>query len=178
MSPAPPLYRSCAVDTPVGDVVVVFDGSDVVAVRTGDERTALESLARRHRIVCEPDPAPAEHVARQFDEYFAGERREFDLPLSWRLTSGFAREALQRVCDIPYGETASYGEVAAMAGRPRAARAVGTACRTTPFSIVVPVHRVVRADGSLGEYGGNEAVKRFLVDLEYGRRRENTNIEE
>ena len=91
---------------------------------------------------------------------------EFDLPLDWRLVRGFTRAALEAVSDIPYGETAGYGEVAISAGSPRAARAVGTACATTPFSIVVPVHRVVRADGSLGEYGGHPEVKRFLLDLE------------
>ncbi len=67
---------------------------------------------------------------------------------------------------IPYGETAGYGDVAVLAGSPRAARAVGTACATTPFSIVVPVHRVVRADGSLGEYGGHPEVKEYLVEFE------------
>jgi methylated-DNA-[protein]-cysteine S-methyltransferase len=105
-------------------------------------------------------------AAAQLDEYFAGQRRAFDLPLDWRLVRGFTRAALEAVCEIPYAETAGYGEVAILAGSPRAARAVGTACATTPFSIVVPVHRVVRADGSLGEYGGQPEVKRFLVDLE------------
>ena len=88
----------------------------------------------------------------QLDEYFDGDRRSFDLDLDWRLVRGFTRDALQAVREIPYGETAGYGEVAIAAGSPRAARAVGTACATTPFSIVVPVHRVVRADGSLGYF--------------------------
>ncbi len=87
-------------------------------------------------------------------------------PLDWRLVRGFTRAALEAVREIPYGETAGYGEVAAHAGSPRAARAVGTACATTPFSIVVPVHRVVRADGSIGEYGGHPEDKLFLLDLE------------
>ena len=105
-------------------------------------------------------------LRRQLDEYFEGSRRGFDVELDWRLVRGFTREALQSVREIPYGEVASYGEVAAMAGRDRAARAVGTACATTPWSIVVPVHRVVRSDGSIGEYGGHPEVKRFLLDLE------------
>jgi methylated-DNA-[protein]-cysteine S-methyltransferase len=104
----------------------------------------------------------------QLDEYFDGDREEFDLPLDWRLVRGFTRDALEAVREIPYGETAAYGEVAISAGIPRAARAVGTACATTPFSIVVPVHRVVRADGSLGEYGGRPELKRFLLELEQG----------
>ncbi|WP_203581157.1 methylated-DNA--[protein]-cysteine S-methyltransferase [Microbacterium hibisci] len=145
-----------------------------------DETDDLDPLAER-----EVDPAASatggergpEHAASddvfaaaaaQLDEYFAGDRREFDLPLDWRLVRGFTRDALGAVRDIPYGETAGYGEVAIAAGSPRAARAVGTACATTPFSVVVPVHRVVRSDGSLGEYGGRPEVKRFLLDLEQG----------
>jgi methylated-DNA-[protein]-cysteine S-methyltransferase len=112
------------------------------------------------------DDAVAGVAAQQLDEYFAGERQQFDLPLDWRLVRGFTRAALEAVRGIPYGETAGYGEVAATAGSPRAARAVGTACATTPFSIVVPVHRVVRADGSIGEYGGHPEDKAFLLDLE------------
>lgn len=166
MTTALPPHRSCTIDTPIGDVVVVFEGDDVVSVRAEAPEAVFEFLAREHRIVCEEDASLAGPIARQFDEYFAGERAAFDLPLSWRLAGGFSRDALRAVCDIPYGETASYGEVAAMAGRPRAARAVGTACRTTPFSIVVPVHRVIRSDGTIGEYGGNEGTKRFLIDLE------------
>ena len=75
-------------------------------------------------------------------------------------------EVWDALTEIPYGETAGYGEVAITAGSPGAARAVGTACATTPFSIIVPVHRVVRSDGSLGEYGGHPEVKRYLLDLE------------
>nr|WP_205827308.1 MGMT family protein [Microbacterium excoecariae] len=82
------------------------------------------------------------------------------------MSTGFAAEALRLVAEIPYGETASYGEIAARAGRPRAARAVGTACRFTPITLVVPAHRVIRSDGSVGEYAGREDVKRFLLDLE------------
>nr|BFF12238.1 hypothetical protein GCM10025699_35410 [Microbacterium flavescens] len=113
-----------------------------------------------------PSAALFDAAITQLDEYFDGDRREFDLELDWRLVRGFTRDALEAVRDIPYGETAGYGEVAIAAGSPRAARAVGTACATTPFSIVVPVHRVVRADGSLGEYGGRPDVKKYLIELE------------
>jgi methylated-DNA-[protein]-cysteine S-methyltransferase len=112
------------------------------------------------------DDVLANDAALQLDEYFAGERRDFDIALDWRLVRGFTRAALEAVREIPYGETAGYGEVAVSAGSPGAARAVGTACATTPFSIVVPVHRVVRADGSIGEYGGHPEVKAFLLELE------------
>ncbi|WP_119698775.1 methylated-DNA--[protein]-cysteine S-methyltransferase [Microbacterium halotolerans] len=164
----PPLssYRSCVVETPIGSAVLAFSDVGLVALAIGAPETAVERLAHDHGVICEVDPSCTDEASRQFDEYFAGQRRVFDFDLDWRLTHGFARDALRAVCDIPYGETASYGEIAALAGRPRAARAVGTACRTTPFSLVVPVHRVVRADGSLGEYGGNEDAKRYLVELE------------
>ncbi|MEJ1923140.1 MGMT family protein [Microbacterium sp. KHB019] len=84
----------------------------------------------------------------------------------WRLVDGFHRTALQTIAAIPWGETMSYGEVAVVAGSPGAARAVGTACRITPFSIIVPVHRVVRSDGSPGQYGAYPEHKRYLLDLE------------
>ncbi len=105
-------------------------------------------------------------AAAQLDEYFAGALRAFTVPLDWRHVHGFAADALRAVVDVPYGETAAYGEVAIMAGRPRAARAVGTACARSPWSIIVPAHRVVRADGSIGPYGSNPETKRFLIDLE------------
>ena len=105
-------------------------------------------------------------AAAQLDEYFAGDRRDFTIPLDWRHVQGFSADALRAVTEIPYGETAAYGEVAIMAGRPRAARAVGTACARSPWSIIVPVHRVVRADGTIGPYGNNPETKRLLIDLE------------
>ncbi|MCW3491934.1 methylated-DNA--[protein]-cysteine S-methyltransferase [Microbacterium sp. SSM24] len=164
--------------SPVGDVIIVTTDEGVVTLHPFDgplgaelERVAL--ALRELPVPVESDAAPgdaatvvARVAAEQLDEYFDGERRIFDLPLDWRLVRGFTRAALEAVCDIPYGETAGYGEVAISAGSPRAARAVGTACATTPFSIVVPVHRVVRADGSLGEYGGRPDVKQYLIDLE------------
>jgi len=161
-------YRSGTVDSPIGDITVVMADDAVVAVRVGDPAIAHEQLAREHAVVAADDDAVSALVGPQLDDYFAGALQEFDLPLDWRFVTGFAREALQTVCEIPYGETAGYGEIAARAGRPRAARAVGSACRRTPFSVIVPVHRVVRSDGSIGDYGGSEHIKAFLLDLERG----------
>ncbi|GGH43969.1 methylated-DNA--[protein]-cysteine S-methyltransferase [Microbacterium album] len=162
--------------TPVGLAIAVLSEDGVLALRvtSDDPEWALELLARAHGIAPAHAPGAAAALDEQLAEYFAGDRRAFTVPLDWGLTRDFARTALQRVCEIPYGETAAYGEIAAAAGRPRAARAVGTACRTTPLSLVVPVHRVVRADGSLGEYGSQPETKRFLVDLERARRRHET----
>jgi methylated-DNA-[protein]-cysteine S-methyltransferase len=157
-------------ELPIGDALLAFtdDGLVTLSVVHGDLDAELAGLALRLHTVPEHDEERAGGIVSQLDEYFDGARRDFDVTLDWRLVRGFTRAALEAVCEVPYGETASYGEVAAMAGSGRAHRAVGTACATTPFSIVVPVHRVVRADGSIGEYGGHPEVKRFLLDLEAG----------
>jgi methylated-DNA-[protein]-cysteine S-methyltransferase len=160
--------------SPVGDILIVTIDDGVVVLHPFDGPLGAElervGLALREPLVALDETDAATDVARraaaQLDEYFDLERREFDLPLDWRLVRGFTRAALEAVREIPYGETAGYGEVAISAGSPRAARAVGTACATTPFSIVVPVHRVVRADGSLGEYGGRPDLKQYLIELE------------
>ncbi|WP_349428096.1 methylated-DNA--[protein]-cysteine S-methyltransferase [Microbacterium sp. LWS13-1.2] len=180
----PPRFR--VHPSPIGDILIVTTADGIVTLHPfdGPLRTEIERVALQLRAVPVPDEgtdasSPSSRRTRaadsvfdvaiaQLDEYFEGERRGFELPLDWRLVRGFTHAALEAVCDIPYGETASYGEVAVMAGTARAARAVGTACATTPFSIVVPVHRVVRADGSLGEYGGRPDLKRFLIELEQG----------
>lgn len=176
----PPRYR--VHPSPVGDILIVVTEDGIVTLHPfdGPLDSEIERVSLRLHAAPVPDDEgdaagtasprveadPFEVAAAQLDEYFDGARTHFDLPLDWRLVRGFTRAALEAVCDIPYGETAGYGEVAIAAGTPRAARAVGTACATTPFSIVVPVHRVVRADGSIGEYGGRPDIKRFLLDLE------------
>ena len=155
-------------DSPVGPVLLTFVDDALVCLHVAHDGIdiARAQIAQRLGVLPDPDPSPGDHVARQLDEYFDGARRSFEVPLDWRLVRGFTRNALEASRQIPYGEVASYGEVAAMAGAPRAARAVGTACASSPFSIVVPVHRVVRADGSIGEYGGHPEVKEFLLSLE------------
>ena len=154
--------------SPVGDILIVVGDEGVVDLHPmrGPLEHELHRLSAALGGHVVPGERAGEDAVRQLREYFDGDRTAFDLPLDWRLVGGFTRDALQAVRLIPYGETAGYGEVAAMAGKPRAARAVGTACARTPFSVVVPVHRVVRADGSIGEYGGHPEVKRFLLDLE------------
>lgn len=169
-----PVSRFLLHPSPVGDILIVARGDRVILTHPVMDRpgpdsveAALAGYARRTGTQAEPGPADAARAAaRQIDEYFAGRRRAFELRLDWSLVSGFAGTALEAITQIPFGETASYGEVAVMAGSARAARAVGTACATTPFSIVVPVHRVIRADGSLGEYGGRPEIKRLLLEHE------------
>lgn len=154
--------------TPLGPALIVVTDVGLVSldVLDGPDDAALERVSLALHGVPEEDDAATADAAAQLDGYFAGTRTRFDLTLDWRLVQGFVRDALQAVCEIPYGETASYGEVAIAAGSPGAHRAVGSACGRTPVSIVVPAHRVVRSDGSIGEYGGRPEHKRFLLDLE------------
>jgi len=105
-------------------------------------------------------------VTQQLDEYFAGDRIEFDLELAPRGTP-FQLEVWDQLCRIPYGETISYGELAKRVDRPGAARAVGSANGQNPIAIVVPCHRVIGADGSLTGFGGGLPWKRCLLNLEH-----------
>ena len=110
--------------------------------------------------------AALDAVARELEEYFTGARHRFDMPLDCRLSAGFRATVLHRLPEIGYGRTASYAAVAALAGNPKAVRAVGTACATNPLPVVVPCHRVVRSDGGMGGYLGGIEAKRTLLTLE------------
>jgi methylated-DNA-[protein]-cysteine S-methyltransferase len=159
-------YRT--VDTPVGALLLAGTGDGLVRVAFDVEGhdQVLEALAERVSPRILRAPARLDPVARQIEEYFAGRRRDFDVPLDRRLSSGFRRAVLAHLSDIGYGRTESYAEVAAAAGSPRAVRAVGTACATNPIPVVVPCHRVVRSDGSTGGYRGGPDAKRWLLALE------------
>jgi methylated-DNA-[protein]-cysteine S-methyltransferase len=157
-------YRT--VDTPVGPLLLAATPVGLVRVAYGSPDEALSSLAEKVSPRILRAPARLDEVARELDEYFAGSRRSFDVPLDLRLASGFRRAVLDHLPDIDYGRTASYAEVAAAAGSPRAVRAVGTACARNPVPIVVPCHRVVLSDGSMGRYVGGEDAKRTLLGLE------------
>ena len=111
-----------------------------------------------------PTPLLAE-AQRQLEEYFAGARTSFDLPLAPHGTS-FQQAVWGALLDIPYGETRSYGQIAAAVGRPKASRAVGGACHCNPIAIIVPCHRVVGASGSLTGYAGGLDLKAALLALE------------
>ena len=159
--------------TPLGDALVLTSDAGLIGFEFLSAPLGSALAAWTERLGREPVPIDddADALLAQVDEYFEGSRTAFDIDLDLSLVGGFARDALEAISRIPYGETASYGEVAVLAGSPGAARAVGTACARTPFSILVPVHRVVRADGSIGEYGGRPEVKRALLDLEVSRTR-------
>lgn len=157
--------------TPLGRALALLTSHGLAALRfadpaIADDRRALVELSSSLHSLPTRDDAAGREVFAQLDEYFAGDRRAFELELDWGAVGGFTRRALEAVRTIPYAETASYGEVAVLAGSPGAHRAAGTACGAVPFSVVVPVHRVIRADGSIGPYGGHPEIKRFLLDLE------------
>jgi methylated-DNA-[protein]-cysteine S-methyltransferase len=111
---------------------------------------------------------PLDDVRRQLELYLGGRVASFDLTLDWSLVGPFGRDVLGRTAEIPYGEVATYGEVARSIGHPRAARAAGNALGRNPIPIVVPCHRVVPGSGKLGGYGGGQERKRFLLSLERG----------
>lgn len=166
-------FRYDFAPTPFGDALAVFSDAGIVSFDLSESEDPsvpwlLESVSRRIAAVPEYAPGAADELAHLLAEYFDGAPVRFDeqIPFDWRLIDGFPRAAMQAVCEIPWAETMSYGEVAVRAGSPGAARAVGTACRLTPFSVIVPVHRVIRSDGTPGHYGAHPQRKRFLLDLE------------
>lgn len=159
-------YRTLA--TPTGDLLLAAteQGLVKVAFAVQDHDRVLQQLADTISPRVLSSPKRLDETSRQIEEYFAGERTRFELTLDWRLSKGFRREVLAHLQDIGYGRTESYAQVAAASGRPRAVRAVGTACATNPLPVVVPCHRVVRSDGSAGGYAGGADAKRVLLSLE------------
>ncbi|GAA0634231.1 methylated-DNA--[protein]-cysteine S-methyltransferase [Kutzneria viridogrisea] len=156
--------RHAVVDSPVGELTLVADGQALIGLYfAGHGRTPrLTDLGPR--VPGGADPVLAE-AARQLREYFAGERTTFELELAPR-GSEFEQKVWQLLTTIPYGQTRTYGQLAAELGDPRAAQAVGNANGWNPISILVPCHRVVGARGALTGYAGGVDRKRFLLELE------------
>ena len=152
--------RYCYHDTPIGELLLA--GEDDVLSMIGFPRGSM------HRVP-EPDWTCDEQAfadaRRQLDEYFAGDRREFDLPLNLSGTE-FQVSVLEALQTIPYGETTNYGAIARQIGRPKAVRAVGAANGRNPLPIVVPCHRVIGANGDLTGFGGGLEIKQLLLRLE------------
>lgn len=148
------------IDSPVGPLLLVADGDGLVGVYFD---------GHRHPPAAVGDPVEAHPVldaaAVQLGEFFAGTRREFDLPLAPQGTE-FQKAVWAQLAQIPFGSTASYGDIAGRLGRPGASRAVGAANGRNPLSIVVPCHRVVGASGALTGYAGGEEIKRWLLQHE------------
>lgn len=158
----------CTLDSPVGTLLLAATPTGLVRVAYPNEGHdhVLGQLAERISPRLLRAPAQLDPVSRQLDEYFNHHRRRFDLPLDLRLAHGFRRSVLDHLPEIAYGTTASYATIAAAAGSPKAVRAVGSACATNPLPVIVPCHRVVRSDGTLGGYVGGLDAKRALLHLE------------
>ncbi|HEY2576674.1 MAG TPA: methylated-DNA--[protein]-cysteine S-methyltransferase [Streptosporangiaceae bacterium] len=159
-------YRT--VDSPVGVLLLAATSLGLVRVAyaSEDHDRVLTQLAAKVSPRVLRAPGRLDEAARELEEYFAGRRTSFGLPLDLRLSNGFRRVVLTHLPDISYGSTASYSGVAAAAGHPNAVRAAATACSTNPLPVVVPCHRVIKSDGTLGKYAGGPAVKRALLTLE------------
>jgi methylated-DNA-[protein]-cysteine S-methyltransferase len=156
------------VDSPVGPLLLAATPQGLVRVAydVEDHDRVIDALARRLSPRVLRAPGRLATAARELDEYFGGRRREFDLPLDMSLSKGFRQLVQRHLPEIGYGQTRTYGQVAALVGNPRAVRAVGTACATNPLPVVVPCHRVLKADGTPGGYVGGQEAKVTLLTLE------------
>jgi len=150
------------VDSPVGQLFVAATDRGLARISyfpDGMEETVARTFGVRVL------RSPLDQIRRELDEYFAGKRRVFDLPLDLRVAP-FHADVLAQLARVPYGQTETYGALAAQAGRPKAARAVGTVMNRNPIPIVLPCHRIVGANGSLTGYAGGLDVKLQLLQLE------------
>jgi methylated-DNA-[protein]-cysteine S-methyltransferase len=155
-------------DTPLGELAVFLTPRGLVRLSYGNEPIAdtLDELSRHVSPRILRSGRRTDRTRRELDQYFAGRLRHFETPVDWSLTRGFTRGVLAATARVPYGETASYGDVAAEAGSPRAARAAGNALSANPIPIVVPCHRIIHAGGGIGGYTGGLERKRFLLRVE------------
>jgi methylated-DNA-[protein]-cysteine S-methyltransferase len=153
-----PLGTLLLAASPAGLVRVAFAREDHDAVLAHLATVISPRILRSARRLDDP--------ARQIDEYLAGGRRRFDVPVDLQLVSGFRRTVIEHLRDIAYGATESYATVAESTGSPRAVRAVGSACAHNPLPLVLPCHRVVRSDGTIGQYLGGAEAKRTLLTME------------
>lgn len=156
------------VESPIGKLIIASTprGLAKLALPNESTETALEKLARDVSPRILRLPARLDEVRRQLDEYFEGRLQRFSLRVDLNRLAPFQRSVLQATKSIPYGRVSTYRRVASKAGNVAAVRAAGNALGANPVPIVVPCHRVLRSDGSLGGYGGGLEVKRLLLDLE------------
>ena len=157
------------VDSPLGTVTVFVTRTGLVRVTYPDE--GMERVFGEIADVVSPrileDRRGTDRVRRELDAYFEGRLRRFKVPVDWAfIHQGFFRRVLEATARIPFGSVSTYGDVAVRAGSPRAARAAGNALHENPVPIVVPCHRVVPASGGVGQYGGDEWRKEWLLRLE------------
>lgn len=164
--------RYAVMPSPIGELLIASTRSGIVyvAFENHDFDQALHDLETQFGLPCVRDDAALEFATDQLGEYFAGTRKYFELPVYQESPERFVTQIQQHLAAIPYGETRSYGELAQQLDKPRAARAVGSACARNPVPLIQPCHRVVRADGSYGHFSGTPKVKAYLLALEAGEK--------
>jgi methylated-DNA-[protein]-cysteine S-methyltransferase len=154
------LFIAQSAETRLGRFWLAATESGLAAVSWGQDQPAFEAwLSRRHKCALQPDDARLEETALQLQEYLDGERRNFTLPIDWSRLRPFQQSVLKATYAIPYGETRTYKEIAALVDRPHSFRAVGRAEATNPMPLVIPCHRVIGSDGKLHGYGMAEGLK-------------------
>ena len=154
-------------DSPIGDLLLARTPVGLVRVSFFGHDETLEDLAARISPRILEAPRQLDDVRRQLDEYFEGDRRQFDLPIDWTLVGEWGRKILDATARIPFGEVRTYGEMATAAGSPKASRAAGTALGHNPVPVVVPCHRVLPAGKrTIGNYTGGVHIKEHLLRLE------------
>jgi methylated-DNA-[protein]-cysteine S-methyltransferase len=163
------IYIGNITSTPLGPIWVAVSDRGLVAVEVSPKQDALNKqlvrLGYQEIVIDQGKTSPA---LQQISEYLIGEREIFDMPIDWSVLTHFQVRALRATSEIPYGQVATYGEIARQLGNPRAARAVGRAEATNPMPLVIPCHRVIGADGGLHGYGAGNglATKAWLLQLE------------
>lgn len=156
-------------DSPLGSLLLIEGDGGLLAANFLDGAeagSAAEQFAAARSARADEQPAALAAISEQLGAYFAGSVQRFSVAIDWSQFEPFQRSVLQRCATIEFGDRISYGELAEEIGAPRAARAVGNALRGNPITIVIPCHRVVRSDGSLGGYGGEDREQRKATLLE------------
>ncbi|MER6948399.1 methylated-DNA--[protein]-cysteine S-methyltransferase [Nonomuraea sp. NPDC000554] len=163
---APPDIALGTYDGAVGRLVLAVTGKGLAACSFEPEDRVFEQIIRHVGTFVGPDPGRLDPVRRELDAYFSGRLRTFATPVDLALATPFARTVLQKTMAVPYGTTTTLEEIGERIGRPRALRAVGNALGANPVCVIVPCHRVVHADGGLGDYAGGVAAKQHLLNVE------------
>ncbi len=163
------IFWGAATDNPLGTIFVAICENGLIAIQIGGEMEEFtQGLAVRFGIQPIPSEFQVIPAIRQIEDYLQGIHNSFDIAIHWDVMSPFQQKVQRAVFAIPYGETCTYGQIAAQIGSPLAARAVGYANATNPMPLVLPCHRLIGVDGSLHGYNGGEGIKTkaWLLNLE------------